>query len=94
MKLAERKSDGTKWAIKVIRKTSLGKGDDEVLKTEVTILEVGGRDPPSLELYPSLTYFFKLFSRGNGRARRYDSLDSYNCVEVSLTTSTLLPQIG
>lgn len=55
MKLAERKSDGTKWAIKVIRKTSLGKEDDEVLRTEVTILEVGGRGPPSTELYPSPT---------------------------------------
>lgn len=51
VKLAERKSDGTKWAIKIIRKTSLGKGDEEALKTEVTILEVGGREPPSLELY-------------------------------------------
>ena len=41
VKLAERKSDGTKWAIKIIKKTSLSKEDEEGLRTEVKILEVG-----------------------------------------------------
>ncbi|CAM9248184.1 unnamed protein product [Ascophyllum nodosum] len=39
VKLAERKSDGTKWAIKIIKKTSLSKEDEEGLRTEVKILE-------------------------------------------------------
>lgn len=42
VKLAVRKSDGTKWAVKVIEKTSLSQEDEEALKTEVQILEVGG----------------------------------------------------
>ena len=40
VKLAVRKSDGTKWAVKVIEKTSLSKEADEALKTEVSILQV------------------------------------------------------
>ena len=40
VKLAVRKSDGTKWAVKVIEKTSLSQEDEEGLKTEVSILQV------------------------------------------------------
>lgn len=41
VKLAVRKADGTKWAVKVIEKTSLSQEDEEALKTEVNILQVG-----------------------------------------------------
>lgn len=41
VKLAVRKSDGSKWAVKVIEKTSLSQEDEEALKTEVNILQVG-----------------------------------------------------
>lgn len=40
VKLAVRKSDSTKWAVKVIEKTSLSQEDEEGLKTEVSILQV------------------------------------------------------
>lgn len=40
VKLAVRKSDGTKWAVKVIEKTALSQEDEEALKNEVQILEV------------------------------------------------------
>lgn len=40
VKLAVRKTDGTKWAVKVIEKASLSQEDEEALKTEVSILEV------------------------------------------------------
>lgn len=39
VKSATRKSDGTKWAIKIIAKKSLGPEDEEALKTEVAILQ-------------------------------------------------------
>ncbi|CAM9422057.1 unnamed protein product, partial [Laminaria digitata] len=39
VKLAVRKSDGSKWAVKVIEKTSLSQEDEEALKTEVNILQ-------------------------------------------------------
>lgn len=40
VKLAVRKTDGTKWAVKVIEKTALSQEDEEALKNEVMILEV------------------------------------------------------
>lgn len=40
VKLAVRKSDGTKWAVKVIEKTALSQEDEEALKNEVQILGV------------------------------------------------------
>lgn len=40
VKLAVKKSDGTKWAVKVIEKTALSQEDEEALKNEVQILEV------------------------------------------------------
>lgn len=40
VKLAVRKADGTKWAVKVIEKTALSQEDEEALKNEVQILEV------------------------------------------------------
>ena len=39
MKAATRKSDGSKWAVKIIAKNSLGPEDEEALKTEVAILQ-------------------------------------------------------
>lgn len=35
-----RKSDETKWAVKIIDKQSLSREDEEALQTEVTILQV------------------------------------------------------
>lgn len=40
VKLAVRKSDGTKWAIKVVEKSSLSQEDEAALQSEVKILEV------------------------------------------------------
>lgn len=40
VKLAVRKADGTKWAVKVIEKTALSQEDEDALKNEVQILEV------------------------------------------------------
>eukprot|EP00903_Cladosiphon_okamuranus_P008364 g8042.t1 len=39
VKLAVKKADGTKWAVKVIEKTALSQEDEEALKNEVQILE-------------------------------------------------------
>lgn len=39
VKAATRKADGTKWAVKIIAKQSLGPEDEEALKTEVAILQ-------------------------------------------------------
>lgn len=39
MKAATRKADGSKWAVKIIAKNSLGPEDEEALKTEVAILQ-------------------------------------------------------
>lgn len=41
VKLAVRKSDGSKWAVKVIEKSSLSQEDEDALQTEVKILQVG-----------------------------------------------------
>lgn len=35
-----RKTDGTKWAVKVIEKVALSQEDEEALQNEVKILEV------------------------------------------------------
>ncbi|CAM9571757.1 unnamed protein product, partial [Scytosiphon promiscuus] len=43
VKLAVRKADGTKWAVKVIEKTALSQEDEEALKNEVQILEASLR---------------------------------------------------
>lgn len=40
VKLAVRKTDGTKWAVKVIEKGALSQEDEEALQNEVQILEV------------------------------------------------------
>lgn len=52
VKLAVRKADGTKWAVKVIEKTALSQEDEAALKNEVHILEVRrgilGIRPPSM----------------------------------------------
>lgn len=40
VKLATRKSDGTKWAVKIIHKGSLSQEDEAALQTEVEILQV------------------------------------------------------
>ncbi|CAM9461983.1 unnamed protein product [Ectocarpus sp. 6 AP-2014] len=46
VKLAVRKSDGTKWAVKVIEKTALSQEDEEALKNEVQIL--GAMNHPNI----------------------------------------------
>lgn len=44
MKLAVRKADGTKWAVKIIDKQSLSREDEDALQTEVTILQVSEKN--------------------------------------------------
>ena len=43
VKLAVSKADGSKWAVKVIKKTSLSQEDEEALRDEVMILQVRPR---------------------------------------------------
>ena len=76
VKAATRKADGTKWAVKIIAKQSLGPEDEEALKTEVAILQkVDHENIVALEqIFDCPKNFYMVHHRAAGCAHRAPTL--------------------